>query len=78
MSPDPPPLASSPLLTVSHDYGDKQVLLDVHVVWEFYGEPRGLEAQPLVWVTAEELPGYDFPAANVPIVHAVRALLTSM
>ncbi|RLA53446.1 MAG: 8-oxo-dGTP diphosphatase MutT [Gammaproteobacteria bacterium] len=66
---------SSALLEVRHDYTDKAVLLDVHVVWEFTGEARGLEGQPLAWVAAEELAQYPFPAANVPIVDAVRKLL---
>ena len=65
----------TPLLEVRHDYGDKTVLLDVHVVWEFTGEARGLEEQPLVWVAPQALTHYAFPAANVPIVEAVRELL---
>lgn len=65
---------SSPLLEVRHDYGDKQVLLDVHVVWEFEGQALGREGQPLAWVTGDELALYRFPAANVPIVEAVVAL----
>ena len=65
----------SPLLEVRHDYGDKQVLLDVHVVRDFTGEPEGREGQPLRWVTAAELHQFDFPAANVPIVEAVQKLL---
>lgn len=63
------------LTEVRHDYGDKAVWLDVHVVESFEGEARGLEGQPLAWVTAEELPVYRFPAANVPIVAAVRDYL---
>lgn len=66
---------TSPLLEVSHDYGDKSVLLDVHVIWDFTGEARGLEQQPLAWVAVEELGDYIFPAANQPIVQAVVALL---
>jgi 8-oxo-dGTP diphosphatase len=65
---------SSPLLEVRHDYGDRQVLLDVHVVWEFEGQALGREGQPLVWVTGNELARYSFPAANAPIVEAVAAL----
>ena len=30
-----------PLMTVSHDYGEKQVLLDVHQVKDWSGEPHG-------------------------------------
>lgn len=67
--------ALSPLLEVRHDYGDKQVLLDVHIVRGFIGEPEGREGQPLKWVTVAELHQFDFPAANVPIVEAVQQLL---
>lgn len=66
---------TSALLKVQHDYGDKTVLLDVHVVWEFSGEARGLESQPLRWVMVQDLAQFDFPAANVPIVEAVEKLL---
>ncbi len=67
---------TSALLQVHHDYGDKSVLLDVHVVWEFSGEAVGLEDQPLAWVAPEDLARYVFPAANMPIVAAVTKLLT--
>jgi 8-oxo-dGTP diphosphatase len=63
------------LLDVRHDYGDKTVLLDVHVVWEFTGVAQGLEGQPLAWVTPLELSDYAFPEANVPIVVAIGKLL---
>ncbi len=63
---------TSPLVAVRHDYGDKQVLLDVHIVWEHTGEARGLENQPMAWVEVGDLPDYAFPAANVPIVAAVQ------
>ena len=66
---------TSPLIAVQHDYADKAVLLDVHVVWDFAGEAVGLEQQPLAWVCARDLPDYEFPAANEPIVAAVLALL---
>lgn len=61
-----------PLIRVAHDYPDKQVLLDVWEVSAFSGEPHGAEGQPLAWVTPRELPGYEFPAANRPIVQAAR------
>jgi 8-oxo-dGTP diphosphatase len=68
---------TSPLLTVRHDYGDKQVLLDVHVVWEFGGKPDGLEGQPLAWVEPGALRDYAFPAANLPIREAIEKLFSS-
>ena len=68
---------TSALLKVQHDYGDKAVLLDVQVVWEFSGEARPLEGQPMTWVSLQELSAYSFPEANVPIVAAVEKLLAS-
>lgn len=64
--------AARPLIKVQHDYPDKQVLLDVWEVSGFTGEPRGAEGQPLAWVSPRQLPDYDFPAANQPIVRAAR------
>lgn len=61
-----------PLIKVSHDYADKQVLLDVWEVDGFTGEPHGAEGQPLAWVSARELSQYEFPEANQPIVAAAR------
>jgi 8-oxo-dGTP diphosphatase len=66
---------SSALLEVHHDYGDKAVLLDVYVVWDFSGQARGLEDQPLAWVAPQDLARFAFPAANIPIVAAVVKLL---
>lgn len=67
--------STRPLIEIRHDYGDKQVLLDVHLVGDFRGDARGLEGQPLRWVSAAELGDYAFPAANVPIVDAIKRLL---
>ena len=33
-------LSSRPLIRVHHDYGDRHVLLDVHMISAFAGEPR--------------------------------------
>lgn len=66
---------TSPLLEVRHDYGDKLVLLDVHLVWDFEGAALGLEDQPLAWVSPEALSRYPFPAANVPIISAIESRL---
>ena len=66
---------TSGLREIRHEYGDNSVWLDVPVVWEFSGEARGLEQQPLAWVAPGEVADYVFPAANAPIVEAVQALL---
>jgi 8-oxo-dGTP diphosphatase len=61
-----------PLIKIHHDYGDKQVLLDVWWVTDFDSEPSGREGQPLRWVAVSELVDYAFPAANAPIVKAIQ------
>ena len=64
-----------PLMTVSHDYGEKQVLLDVHQVKDWNGEPHGAEGQPLAWVDAGSLDEFQVPEANAEIMLRVKALL---
>lgn len=64
--------AASPMLRVHHFYPDKGVLLDVWRITDFSGEPHGREGQPLRWVKPEELEQLDLPAADVPIVQALR------
>jgi len=66
------PLAARPLIRVRHRYPDKHVLLDVWRVDAFAGEPEPREGQPLAWAHAEALSEYAFPAANYPIVAALR------
>lgn len=61
---------SRPLIKVPYHYPDKSVLLDVHVVDSFEGQPFGREGQPVQWVSPTELDGYAFPAANKPILSA--------
>ncbi|AIR89626.1 Nudix family hydrolase [Pseudomonas cremoricolorata] len=63
---------SRALISVSHDYPDKQVLLEVREVRDFTGEPHGAEGQPLAWVAPRDLPHYAFPEANQAIVAAAR------
>lgn len=65
-------LATEPLIKIRHDYGDKIVLLDVHKVIRFGGEPQGNEGQPIQWVAPVHLSDYEFPAANVPIISAIN------
>ena len=60
------------LIRIRHDYSDRRVLLDVHLVTAWQGQPRGLESQPLRWVTASDLDAYPMPAADRPIVRALQ------
>lgn len=63
---------AAPLIQIPHDYGDRRVFLDVWEVTRFSGTPQALEGQPLQWLMPEHLRTLAFPAANRPIVTAVR------
>ena len=65
--------AAEPYMVIDHDYGDKQVKLDVYRVTRWQGEARGLEGQPLAWKLPIELVGWPFPAANTPILERLLA-----
>lgn len=65
-------LVHRPLIRISHAYPDRTVLLDVQRVTNWRGEPRGMEGQPLSWVAPEALSDYPLPAADGPIVAAIR------
>ncbi|MBD2859749.1 8-oxo-dGTP diphosphatase MutT [Spongiibacter sp. KMU-158] len=66
--------ACNPLMEITHDYGDKQVMLDVWWVRDFCGEPEGREGQPLNWVEAAQLNDFAFPEANIAIIEKITAL----
>lgn len=63
---------AEPFVRIDHDYGDKQVSLDVWLVSQFSGEPSGREGQPLRWQAVDELQADEFPAANVAIIDALK------
>jgi len=63
------------LLTVSHDYGDKIVLLDVWRVDGFVGQAQGQEGQRLRWCPISALKEDEFPAANGAIIDAIKSEL---
>ena len=65
--------SSSQLMVIEHDYGDKCVKLDIHVVSNFSGEAHGAEGQPSEWVAINELSNYEFPAANAEIIEKIQA-----
>jgi len=65
-------VAYRPLIRVRHTYAERVVVLDVYSVTEYRGTPRGLEGQPLAWVMPDRLHDYPMPAADRPIVQAIR------
>ncbi|RAU17909.1 pyrophosphohydrolase [Nitrincola tibetensis] len=63
---------ATPLIRIPYHYDDCSVLLDVWDVNRFTGEAKGMEGQEIRWVDLNHLNDYSFPAANVPILSAVR------
>ena len=66
-------LSCYPLIEISHDYGDKKVLLDVYVVDNFQQEPIAQEGQQSGWFSLDELVNLDFPKANAAIIAKLLA-----
>lgn len=66
-------VAAEPLTEIRHEYPEKTVLLDVWLVSDYKGCPRGNEGQPLCWVAPGQLRDYDFPEANQAIIDALIA-----
>jgi len=64
-------LSCIPLITIEHDYGDKQVKLEVFVVDNFNNEPQAQEGQEEGWFSYQEMLALDFPKANVDILEAL-------
>ncbi len=68
-------LSCQPLITINHDYGDKQVCLEVFLVDNFAGEPCALEQQQQQgWFSFSELEQLDLPAANTKILAKLAQL----
>lgn len=67
-------LACTPLMEISHDYGDKQVKLDIFIVDQFSGEPNSAEGNQQQWCDIGDLVALDFPAANKAIVEKLLAI----
>jgi 8-oxo-dGTP diphosphatase len=64
--------ASSPLITINHQYPDLAVQLHVLSVERFDGVVKSCEGQPFLWVNPDDLGKYAFPVANHPIIAAAR------
>ncbi len=64
--------SARPLIRVRHDYPDRRVLLDVWRVIGWHGRAAGREGQSIRWLRADAIVGLPMPAADVPVVVALR------
>jgi 8-oxo-dGTP diphosphatase len=60
------------LITVPWRYREKSIFLDVYRVLDYAGTAHGRETQALRWVMMDELAQVDMPAADRPVVAALR------
>ena len=61
-----------PLLKIKHSYEDVSVLLDVWMITDYIGIPKGLEGQRVEWRSLKSLECIDFPAANKKIIRSIK------
>jgi mutator protein MutT len=61
-----------PLRRVRHSYSDREILIEVWMLQDYTGDPRGLDNQAIRWCRQEELAGVPMLPADAPIVEALR------
>lgn len=61
-----------PLIKVTHQYPDKTIFLDVWKVDDYTGLAIGKEGQAIRWQTIDQLDKAEFPAANIPVIQALK------
>ncbi len=66
------PANASPYMRVYYRYPDCNILLDTWVVDEYQGVVEPLEGQALLWIDASQARLYRFPAADVPVIEAIK------
>lgn len=65
-------MAAQPLICMHHDYGDRLVRLDILRVLSYRGDPSGREGQALDWIKPQDMDPRQFPAADRPVISALR------
>ncbi|MCP4472937.1 MAG: (deoxy)nucleoside triphosphate pyrophosphohydrolase [Gammaproteobacteria bacterium] len=67
------PANASPYMRVYYRYPDCNILLDTWVVDEYQGVVEPLEGQALLWIDASQARLYRFPAADDPVIEAIKS-----
>ena len=63
---------AEPLIEISYQYSDKDVLLDVWRITDYDGIATSQQGQPIDWPLLSELDNYTFPDANQAILKALK------
>ena len=64
--------AASEFMRVYCRYPERNVLLDTWSVTDFEGEAVSAEKQALRWITLDQADAFQWPAADIPIIDAIR------
>jgi 8-oxo-dGTP diphosphatase len=64
---------AEPVIAYTHDYGDRQVFLDLWRITRFEGAPTSVEGQPLQWVRIDQLESVGLLEADMPMIAALKA-----
>lgn len=65
----------APLTFASHAYAEFHLLMPLYVCRRWEGIVAPQEGQELAWVRASRLRDYDMPAADIPLISHLQALL---
>lgn len=68
--------APVPLAFVSHGYEGFHLVMLLYAVRDWAGALHGRQGQALDWVEADRLDSLPMPAADVPLLAPVRAMMT--
>jgi 8-oxo-dGTP diphosphatase len=60
------------LISIDHTYAAFHLTLIVHHCQHISGIPQPIESDEVRWVNVSDLDSYEFPAANVEIVNAIK------
>jgi 8-oxo-dGTP diphosphatase len=60
------------LISIDHTYPTFHLTLIVHHCQHISGIPQPIESEEIRWVNVGDLDSYQFPAANIAIIAAIR------
>lgn len=65
----------APFTFASHSYADFHLLMPLYVCRRWDGSPQAREHSALKWVRPVDLPRYQMPPADLPLIAMLRDLL---
>jgi mutator protein MutT len=60
------------LISIEHTYPTFHLTLTVHHCQHISGIPQPIESEEIRWVNIDDLSNYQFPAANIAIINALK------